>query len=157
MNKNDFFLLFFSVFVCLLAGFVGSLFTVDSISSWYVFLNKPFFTPPSWVFAPVWTALYILMGLSLFFVLRKGFIWKVKIASGLFFVQLFLNFLWSILFFGLKNPFLALIEIIFLWTAILFTLFFFYRIEKKSAYLLIPYFLWVSFASLLNYFIWILN
>jgi len=145
--------LIISISICLLAGFVGSIFTSKSIPAWYASLNKPVFNPPNWVFAPVWTTLYILMGISLYLV------WNTnnKLAMIIFAVQLVLNVAWSILFFGLKSPLLAFIEIIILWIAILTTIFKFHNIVPTSAYLLIPYILWVSFAALLNYSIWMLN
>jgi len=148
----------FSVGVCLLAGVIGSSFTIKSISTWYAFLVKPFFAPPNWLFGPAWTVLYILMGISLFLVLKHG-IGKVKekIAVTFFGIQLVLNVFWSLLFFTLHNPFLAFIEIIAMWFSILLTIVMFYKISKKAAYLLIPYILWVTFASILNASIWLLN
>lgn len=140
------------------AGFVGSIFTAPAIPVWYATLQKPFFTPPSWVFGPAWTALYILMGVALFLVWNKSIQdRKVKIAMSIFGVQLVLNFLWSIIFFGLQSPFYALVEIVILWLAILLTIIKFYRIDKRASFLLVPYILWVSFASVLNYYLWILN
>jgi tryptophan-rich sensory protein len=141
--------------MCQLVGIAGSIFTTPAINSWYKVLNKPFFNPPSWVFAPAWTTLFLLMGISLFLVWQKG---KATInARNIFFLQLALNFFWSIIFFYYKSPGFAFLEIIFLWLAILFTIIKFYKISKASAYLLLPYILWVSFAGVLNYFIWILN
>ena len=147
-----------SILICLMAGFIGSFFTSPAIPNWYQGIEKPSFNPPSWVFAPVWTSLYILMGIALYLIWVKGLEKKEnKIAIGVFGIQLVLNSLWSILFFGLQNPFFAFIEIIILWTAILASILLFYRIDKRAAYLLIPYILWVSFASFLNYTIWTLN
>lgn len=147
-----------SIGICLAAGVIGSIFTSPAIPVWYATLQKPFFTPPSWVFGPAWTTLYILMGLALFLVWDKGIQYKgVKLAMGVFGVQLVLNSLWSILFFGMQNPFYALVEVIILWFAILATIIVFYGIDRRSSLLLVPYILWVSFASLLNYYIWILN
>jgi len=150
-----------AVVVSELAGIIGSIFTSPAIPEWYAGLVKPALNPPSWVFAPVWIALYALMGISLYLV------WKSdpaivdptlrKKGIALFFIQLALNSLWSILFFGMKNPFLAFAEIIFLWIAILGTIFVFSNISKKAAWLLIPYILWVSFAAYLNYSIMMLN
>ncbi len=146
--------LIISIMLPFLASIIGGLFTESSASSWYATLIKPPFNPPSWVFGPVWTILYLLMGISLYLVWAK----KYDRTSFMFFgVQLFLNALWSILFFGMKSPFYAFIEIIFLWVAILITTFYFYKINKISAYLLIPYILWVSFAAVLNFSIFILN
>ncbi|MBN1156445.1 tryptophan-rich sensory protein [Candidatus Woesearchaeota archaeon] len=155
--------LLISVVVCLLAGAIGSLFTAASVSTWYITLVKPSFNPPSWVFGPVWTALYIMMGIALYLVWAKagakGAVKGkgMKEAMKLFFTQLWLNILWSLLFFGLRNPLFALIGIVLLWLMILWTIISFYKIEKKAAYLLIPYILWVSFAAVLNFAIVLLN
>jgi len=147
-----------SILVCQAAGLVGSLFTSPAISSWYATIQKPSFNPPNWVFAPVWTLLFLLMGVSLYLVWSKGLgDKKTKIAVFIFAFQLLLNILWSILFFGLQSPLYAFIEIIILWLAILFTIISFYKISKPAAYLLLPYILWVSFASILNFSILILN
>ena len=148
--------LLFSILLANMAGIIGSLFTTPNIPTWYATINRPAFTPPSWIFAPVWTSLFVLMGISLFIVWDNG-LKKNKKAVGIFGVQLILNTLWSILFFGMQNPFLGLVEIMFLWLAIFATILAFYKISKTSAYLLIPYILWVSFAAFLNYSIWILN
>lgn len=146
------------IFICQLAGIIGSLFTVTSINSWYSNLNKPIFNPPSWVFGPVWTLLYLLMGISLYIILRKGLKTRnQKRGVYIFGVQLALNSLWSILFFGLKSPLLAFIEIIFLWIAIMLSIIYFYKLSKTAAYLLVPYILWVSFAAVLNFSFILLN
>jgi benzodiazapine receptor len=147
--------LVFSIIVCLAAGFLGSFFTITSIGSWYSTINKPFFNPPNFIFGPVWSFLYIMMGISLYLVLTNKK--KNKVALVLFFIQLILNSLWSILFFGLQNPLLAFMEILLLWAAIFITIKKFYKISKASASLLIPYLLWVTFASVLNLSIYILN
>jgi tryptophan-rich sensory protein len=121
-------------------------------------LQKPSFAPPNRVFFPVWTALFIMMGISLFLIWQKG--WeekKVKTAIYLFAGQLVLNIMWSFAFFGLKSPFLGLMEIIILWIAILATILTFNKLSRTAAYLLIPYILWVSFAAFLNFSIWRLN
>lgn len=147
-----------SITIPLLAGFVGSIFTFSSIANWYVYLNKPTLTPPSWIFSPVWTTLFVLMGIGLFLVWKSG--WErreVKIAMLAFGIQLVLNTLWSILFFGAENPGLAFIDIVLLWVAILVTIGLFSKISKTAALLLVPYVFWVSFAAYLNYGIWILN
>ena len=147
-----------SIIICQLAGFIGSIFTAASIPTWYAALQKPFFNPPAWVFAPVWITLFVLMGISLYLVWNKGIKTKgVKIALILFGFQLALNVLWSIIFFGLKSPLYAFIEIVMLWIIILFTILKFYSISKTASYLLIPYILWVSFAAVLNFSIFILN
>lgn len=148
--------LILSIGLCLGAGILGSFFTVSSIPTWYVTLNKPPFSPPNWVFGPAWTILYILMGISLYLVwISKG---KLKQnALNLFFVQLGLNALWSIIFFGMKNPTLALVDIVALWIVIFLTIKSFTKISKLAGNLLIPYLLWVSFASVLNLAIVLLN
>jgi translocator protein len=146
--------LIISIIIPFIASAIGSFFTVSSVSTWYLTLVKPSFNPPSWVFGPVWTLLYLLMGISLYLVWTNNY---HKKALTFFGIQLTLNALWSILFFGLQNPLAAFIEIIFLWTSILITIIYFYKINKSSAYLLIPYILWVSFAAILNLAIVLLN
>lgn len=141
-----------------LAGMIGSLFTISAIPTWYAGLTKPALNPPGWIFAPVWTALYALMGIAAFIIWKKGLNRKdVKIALGIFIGQLALNTLWSIIFFGFHSPGWAFVDIILLWLAIVWTMVVFYKISKPAAYLLLPYILWVSFASYLNFMIWILN
>lgn len=147
-----------AIIICELAGIIGSLFTAPKIATWYSALNKPSFNPPSWIFGPVWTALFFLMGVAAYFIWEK--LASDKRARGalvIFGVQLALNILWSVLFFGMKNPLYALIEIIVLWVAILASIIAFNKIDKKAAYLLLPYILWVSFAAFLNFSIWRLN
>ncbi|MFH2020421.1 MAG: DUF1295 domain-containing protein [archaeon] len=146
--------LWLSILLCLSAGFFGSFFTFTSIGSWYSTLNKPFFNPPNWLFGPVWTTLYILIGISLYIAIKNGADKKAIIVFG---VQLALNTLWSILFFGLRNPLVAFIEIIILWITILINIILFKKFSKSAAYFLIPYLLWVSFAAVLNFFIVALN
>lgn len=147
-----------AILICQFAGVIGSFFTAPAIASWYSTLAKPEFNPPNYLFAPVWILLFTLMGISLFLVWEKGFSKKEsKIALSFFSIQLALNSIWSFLFFGLKNPFYALIEIIFLWFAILATIYYFSKISKKAALLLLPYIAWVSFAAVLNFFIFSLN
>ena len=147
-----------SIVVCQLAGLLATPFTTSSVNTWYTTLAKPAFSPPNWVFGPVWTTLYFLMGVSLYLIWQKGTKnKKVKVALYFFAVQLFLNFIWSLLFFGLRSPALALIEIIALLALIVITAYKFYGIDKIAAYLLIPYILWVSFATILNLSIVILN
>jgi benzodiazapine receptor len=147
-----------SIVVCQLAGWVGSIFTRPAIPAWYASLRKPFCTPPDWVFAPVWIGLYILMGIAVFLVWRTGWHEKqTQMALVLFSVQLILNALWSFLFFGLRSPLAGLIEISILAVVILFTIQSFLKINRTAGILLIPYFLWVAFASGLNLSIWVLN
>lgn len=147
-----------SIFVCQSAGLIGSIFTSPAIPTWYVTLNKPFFTPPNWLFAPVWITLYLLMGVSAFLVWRKGLANRqVQIALTIFGVQLIFNAFWSVAFFGLKSPLAGLIVIIVLWIAIVLTILKFFKISKTAGLVLIPYILWVSFAAFLNVTIVILN
>lgn len=147
-----------SVLVCLAIGFLASIATQSSVNDWYVTLNKPSFTPPNYLFAPVWTALYIMMGVAAGIVWSKGYhhIW-VKTALYHFVFQLLLNALWSIVFFGLKNPLGGMIVILALLTMIILTIKWFKVISKPAALLMVPYVLWVAFASALNYKIWELN
>jgi len=150
--------LIISLVGCQLAGIIGSFFTAPSISTWYAVLEKPFFVPPNWLFAPAWILLYFLMGISAYLIWIRGFEKKeVREALMFFTLQLILNTIWSVLFFGLLSPLWGFVEIIFLWLAILFTILKFYPLSRKAAYLLIPYILWVSFAALLNFSILMLN
>ena len=150
--------LIISVAVCLAIGFFGSIATMPSIPTWYAGLQKPAFNPPVWIFGPVWTALFIMMGIAAFLVWDKGIEDNnVKIALAIFGCQLALNLLWSVLFFGIHSPLLAFIDIIFLWLAIVWTIVRFYGISRPASYLLVPYILWVSFASILNFSIFLLN
>jgi benzodiazapine receptor len=147
-----------SLIVCQFAGFIGSVFTTPAIPTWYVSLNKPSFTPPNWLFSPVWIFLFVLMGISAFLVWSKGFDDKrVRIALSIFAVQLILNILWSAVFFGFRSPLAGLIEIAILWIAIWLTILNFFKVSKTAGLLLMPYILWVSFAAVLNFFIWRLN
>lgn len=158
MNKDTALKLIAAIAFSELAGIVGSVFTVSSVASWYPGLVKPAVNPPAWVFGPVWAVLYALMGIAAFLVWKKGLERRdVKIALGIFLGQLVLNTLWSIIFFGLRSPGGALVEIAFLWLAILATIIAFAKISRPAAWLLAPYILWVSFAAYLNYSIWILN
>ncbi|MEX1112152.1 MAG: TspO/MBR family protein [Candidatus Andersenbacteria bacterium] len=158
MTKNDVLKLVAAIGISEAAGIIGSVFTISSIPTWYASLARPELSPPNWIFGPVWTTLYALMGIAAWLIWRKGLQRKdVKVALGIFVGQLVLNSLWSIIFFGLQNPGVALIEIVFLWLAILATIITFARISKPAAWLLVPYIVWVSFASYLNYAIWVLN
>lgn len=148
------------VVTCLAVGYFSSLVTRPAVESWFLTIQKPSFNPPNWLFAPVWTTLYIMMGIA------GGLVWheidssrkeEVKKAMKFFAIQLALNALWSYLFFGLKNPLLALVEIVLLWLMIYETYIKFVRINKISGYLFVPYLLWVSFATVLNASIWWLN
>lgn len=147
-----------AVVVCLLAGGVGSIATQTSVNTWYTTLNKPVFNPPNWLFGPVWTVLFILMGVSAGIVWNKGFYHKwVKTALYHFEFQLLLNVAWSLVFFGLRNVFAALLIVVSLFIVLLFTYKRFKVVNVKAAYLLVPYILWVAFASILNFSIWLLN
>ena len=147
-----------SLAVCQLAAFIGSLFNIAAIPTWYTTINKPFFNPPNWVFAPVWTTLFILMGMALYLVWEKGYSKKeVKLGVNMFLVQLSLNVLWSALFFGIRDILLAFVEIIALWIAIALTMCHFKKVSKKAFWLMVPYLAWVSFAAVLNLAIWLIN
>ena len=158
MKRNDALRLVAAIVLCELVGAAGSIFTLSSIPTWYATLQKPSFSPPTWLFGPAWTILYALMGISLYLVWSNGTKnANAKTAMKIFGIQLFLNFLWSFLFFGLKSPLYGLIEIILLWISIVVSILKFYKISKNAAYLLLPYILWVSFAMLLNFFVFVLN
>jgi benzodiazapine receptor len=149
--------LIISITIPLLIGFFGSIFTSQSINTWYVTLQKPEFNPPNWIFAPVWTILFIFIGISFFWVWQQNFGGQKTKAITIYSIQLILNWLWSILFFGLQKPLYSFIEIIILLIIIIVNAVIFYRITPKAGYILIPYILWVSFASVLNLFIVLLN
>jgi len=147
-----------SIVVSQLAGGLGAFFTTPAIPTWYASLNKPAFNPPNWVFFPVWTTLYTLMGIAAFLVWRKGLHERrVRVALVVFLIQLILNLAWTITFFGLYSLFGAVIAIVFLWIMIVVNIVVFWRISKAAGALLIPYILWVSFAGLLNVSVWMLN
>ena len=142
----------------LVIGFIGSFFTFENIPNWYATLEKPWFTPPNWVFGPAWTILYILMGTSLFLIIRDGFTdGKVIQAAGIYGAQLVVNLSWSLIFFGMQSPIGALVAILILVALIIATIRSFYPISKTAAYLLVPYICWTSFATLLNTMIVLLN
>ena len=153
-----------SSIVILVLGFLSGVSTADSIPNWYVTLNKPFFTPPNWLFGPAWTVIYILMGISF------GRIWQVVAKSRypivqkfarqglwLFVVQFFLNLIWTPVFFGMQSPGVALFIIIPLAILILLVIRHFFRLDRMAAFVLIPYLVWVTFASFLNLGIYVLN
>lgn len=146
-----------SIIACQFAGVVGTVFTMPSIATWYSTLNKPWFTPPNWVFGPVWITLYTLMGIALWLVWSKGINKKTLPALYPFKAQLILNAIWSIVFFGLQSPLYGLLTIVPLWLLIAYTILKFYKINKTAAYLLVPYLLWVTLATALNYAVFILN
>ena len=147
----------FSLLLPFLAGAIGSAFTYSAIPVWYAGLLKPSFNPPNYLFGPVWSLLYLLMGYSFYLVLKSDSSEDKKNAVRVFVIQLVLNSLWSIGFFGLRSPILGVFVIIPLWMFIFVMITRFYRINKIAGLINIPYFLWVSFASLLNISIFILN
>ena len=157
-RAQDIIKLVVSIIACQLAGLIGSVFTTPAIPTWYAALQKPAFTPPNWLFAPAWLTLYLLMAIAAFIIWRKGLAQKeVKTALLIFAIQLILNALWSVAFFGLKSPLAGVIVIALLWVAILFTILRFFRLSAAAGALLLPYILWVSFAAALNMAIWQLN
>ena len=179
MNYNKLLKFLVSIIICEFAGVVGSAFTAPEMGAWYKSLEKPFFNPPNWIFGPVWTIIFILMGVSLYFVWIKNWeprreatdieasnplsqkflsgAWRKANIIAIFIVQLVLNILWSVIFFGFHNPGIAFFELLMLWFAVLFCIVNFYRVHKSAGFLLLPYIIWISFAGILNYFIWILN
>ncbi len=169
-----------SIIVCQLAGLSGLILATPAISGWYSYLQKPSFNPPDWIFGPAWTILYLLMGISLYIVWSKNWVvrdfgkfqrkawnhwseklwvgsWKKQNLIAIFILQLVLNALWTVIFFGLKSPGLAFFEILMIWFAILYTIVNFYRVSKLAALLLVPYISWVSFAAVLNLAVWQVN
>jgi translocator protein len=155
---SDISTLIVSIFICQFAGIIGSFSIKPAMQGWYQTLNKPFFTPPNWLFAPVWVILFFLMGIALFLILKKGpKSGRYKKALYVFSLQFCLNILWSFLFFALKSPGLAFLEIILLLAAILHTILIFYKIKPKAGLILLPYFFWVIYAAALNYAVWIMN
>lgn len=181
MSVKNLFKFIVSVAVCELAGILGTLFTAPAVTSWYAVLSKPALNPPAWVFAPVWTVLYFLMGMALYLVWKNNFqvkrkllqpgkqawnqwsekFWVGKLQTAnilaIFGLQLGLNILWSYLFFGRHAVGLAFFELLALWWAIVYTIINFYRVSKPAALFLTPYLVWVSFAVYLNFAFWILN
>lgn len=147
-----------SIAICGLAGAIGSVFTVSAIPTWYASLEKPPLTPPNWLFAPVWTTLYVFMGVSAFLIWREGLENRdVKGALALFATKLILNASWAFVFFGLESITGGLVVILILWLATLLTTIWFFRVSAPAAWLLIPYLAWVSFASYLNLALLLLN
>jgi translocator protein len=157
-TNNSILLLAGCIILPLIIGFIGSLFTTANIPIWYASLNKPWFNPPNWLFGPVWTVLYILMGVSLWLVIKNGFSdANVRRASYVFSVQLIINLLWSVVFFGMHSPAGGLTVIIILIALIIATVREFEKISRLSAYLLIPYLCWTIIATILNAYVVILN
>ena len=158
MGLNDIIKLVISIIASFAAGGIGSLFTFKAIPTWYAGLKKPPYTPPNWAFGPVWTTLYILMGISVFLVWQNGLATNgALLAFTLFWIQLALNALWSIIFFGMKSKGGGVITIIVLWLLILATMITSFRVSEWAGALLIPYIVWVSIASYLNIGVWLLN
>ncbi len=145
------------ILVCFGAAGIGSAVTTPQIDGWYATLAKPSWSPPNWIFAPVWTTLYLAMAVAAWLVWRQGGITGAKVPLALFGVQLALNTLWSCLFFGLENPGLAFAELLLLWTAIAATMAMFWSRSKTAGALLVPYLAWVTFAAFLNFAVWRLN
>ncbi|MFZ2038734.1 MAG: TspO/MBR family protein [Minisyncoccia bacterium] len=141
------------------AGLIGSIFTAPAIDGWYASLEKPLFNPPNWVFGPVWTTLFLLIGVAVYWIYINTDATSIKkrIAFIVFGIQFILNIIWSLLFFKLQSPFLAFVEVIILWIFILLTIILFYKISKKAGIILLPYILWVSLAAYLNWQLWLLN
>ncbi len=149
--------LFAWILTCFVAAAIGGFATAASVNDWYAQLNLPDWNPPGWVFGPVWTALYLMMGIAAWIVWKDTSGSSQKLPLGWFLFHLLLNSLWSILFFGLRQPGWAFAEILLLWAAIVVSIVLFYRHSRVAAALLIPYLLWVTFASFLNFRIWQLN
>lgn len=150
--------LIISIITCQCAGLIGSIFTTPAIPTWYATLEKPFFTPPNWLFAPAWITLYMLMAISASIVWQRGLENRpVRTSLVIFLVQLILNALWSLAFFGLQSPLYGIIVIVALWIVILLTIIKFFRISIPAGILLLPYIGWVTFAATLNISIFILN
>jgi len=157
MNKSKLIKLVISIILPLGIGAVAGIFTSDAIPGWYETLNKPSFNPPNRLFGPVWTILYIIMGISLYLIWKQSPGKERNRAILVFLIQLFLNFCWSFLFFYYHQIGLAMVEIILLWFSILYMMVLFYKIKPLAAYINIPYLLWVTFASILNAAYFFLN
>lgn len=157
MNSKKIINLILCIVICMALGSLSGLFTVNEIKTWYSTINKPSWNPPNFIFAPVWTSLYLLMGISLGIIINKSKSPERTKAIILFIIQFVLNFFWSLIFFKFHHLLFAFIEIILMWFAILLTIISFSKINKIAAWLLVPYIAWVSFASILTYTIWQLN
>ncbi|MBZ5657603.1 MAG: tryptophan-rich sensory protein [Acidobacteriia bacterium] len=157
MSDNRWLMLLFFLFLCYSAAVLGSIWTSSSVGAWYAELRKPSFNPPNWIFAPVWSLLYFLMALSAWLVWGKADWGGTRLALTLFFAQLLLNVAWSWLFFGLRRPGIALVEIVFLFGAVVATALAARSVSGLAFWLMVPYALWVAFATLLNFKIWQLN
>lgn len=157
MNSEKKAKLLVSLLICQLVGLLGSIFSAADIKEWYPTLFKPAFNPPNWIFAPVWTTLFVMMGVALYLVWTKKYSGQKFSAYFAFGIQLVFNLFWSVIFFWLHNPAFAFVDIIVLALSIIYTIVVFSKISKEAAYLLVPYLLWVIFAATLNFNIWILN
>jgi len=158
IKSRDVIKLVVSLVACQCDGLIGSIFTTPAIPTWYAALEKPSFNPPNWLFAPAWITLYLLMGVAAFLIWRKGLEQKeVRAALVIFLVQLVLNALWSVVFFGLQSPLYGVVVILALWVVILLTILSFFKLSTAAGALLLPYILWVSFAAVLNVSILVLN
>lgn len=156
-RKQNIYGFILSLVICFAASGIGALFTTPQIGGWYATLNRPEIAPPNWVFGPVWTLLFAMMAIAAWLVWKKAGLRQAALPLTLFAVQLVLNVLWSVLFFGLENPFLALLEIVILWLFILATTMTFFRHSRLAGSLMVPYLCWVTFAAVLNYGFWTLN
>ncbi|MDH7594494.1 MAG: tryptophan-rich sensory protein [Methanomicrobiales archaeon] len=154
---RSFLQLILCILICQGAGIFGSIFTITKIPTWYAGLNRPDIAPPNWVFGPVWTTLYLLMGISLYIVLQERERKETGYAIGIFAVQLILNASWSYFFFGLESTLLGFISILFVLAAVILTVISFFKVSRRASLLLIPYLAWVSFATLVAYQLWMLN
>jgi translocator protein len=150
MSRSNIIKLVVSLLLPLSVGAVAGMFTSQAVPTWYASLNRPSFSPPNWIFGPVWTSLYILLGISFFLIWKEETSKKRNQAIKVFLIQMFLNFSWSFLFFYFNLIGIALLEIILLWISIAAMIYLFYKIKPAAAYLNIPYLLWVSFAAILN-------
>lgn len=157
MRINNILKIIASISITLTTGALASYFTMDAITTWYVTLNKPSFNPPNWIFGPVWTTLYILLGIGLFLIWKERPSRMRNEALTIFGIQLTLNFAWSFFFFYIHQIGIALIEIVLLWSSILLMIRYFNKINPIAAYINIPYLLWVTFATVLNAAYYILN
>lgn len=147
-----------SIIIPLVIGGISGGFTVSAINGWYATINKPWFNPPNWIFGPVWTSLYVMMGIAFYLIWKSDAATALKNkAITLFFIQLTVNFLWSIIFFYFQQPGWAFIDIVIMWVMILLTIFSFGKISAAASWLMVPYICWVSFAAVLNFAIWKLN
>lgn len=157
MKRSDIIKLVISILVPLAPGAIAGRFTAQAVPEWYASLNRPSFNPPNWIFGPVWTVLYVLLGISLYLIWKQIPSKQRNNALLIFSLQMFLNFIWSFVFFYFNQIGLALIVIIGLWISIVFMLISFYKLKPSAAYLNLPYLLWVTFASVLNAGYFILN